>query len=345
MKKWTSVLAVVIAATTILSACGNKADTGTATGGEGSKDKKYTIKVANYYAPDHPQNVALREKFKPLVEELSGGSLKVEIFENNKLGGEKEFYTGVRNGTIEMGLPGMIMQADVPKMGTVEWPFLMKDFKHAKAVLEGPVGKEMTDELESLHGVKALAWSANGFRMVSSSKKVASMEDFKGLRLRMPNTPVFVKLGQLLGANVSPMPLSEVFTAMEQKVVDGQDNPIGVVKSSGFYEIQSHILESRHGFTPNVLIINQKLWNKLSPEQQKALEDAAKAYSDYEWQLSEESYETDKQFLIDKGMTFITPDDNFKNQMEASVQPIYEDYFSKYTWAKEMVDKIKAQAK
>lgn len=342
MKKLGIVLALSLATASLVSACGSKTDP--AAGNQASKGQSFTIKVANYYAADHPQNVALREKFKPMIEEKSGGTLKVEIYENNKLGGEKEFYTSVRNGTIEMGIPGMIMQADVPKMGVVEWPFLMKDFKHAKAVLDSPIGKELTDELESKHGVHALAWSVNGFRMVSSNRQIASMSDFKGFRLRMPNTPVFVKLGQLLGANVSPMPLSEVFTALEQKVIDGQDNPIGVVKSSGFYEVQSHILESRHGFTPNILIVNQKFWEKLSPEQKKVVEEASKAYADFEWKLSEESYESDKKFLMDKGMKFVTPDDKFKSEMERAVQPIYEDYYSKYPWAKEMIEKIKKQA-
>ncbi|MBS4212792.1 TRAP transporter substrate-binding protein [Neobacillus rhizophilus] len=350
MKKWSMILAVILMITTVLAACGGKTDQASGNKdsnkeSEGSKDKSYTIKVANYYAIDHPQNVALQEKFKPLVEEKSGGSLKVEIYENNKLGGEKEFYTGVRNGTIEMGIPGMIMQADVPKMGVVERPFLLRDFKHAKEVLNGPIGKEMTDELEKVHGVHALAWSANGFRMVSSNREVASMKDFKGLRLRMPNTPVFVELGQALGANVSPMPLSEVFTAMEQKVVDGQDNPIGVVKSSGFYEVQSHILESRHGFTPNVLIVNQAFWKKLSPNQKKAVEEAAKEYADYEWKLSEESYESDKKFLQGKGMKFVTPDEKFMSEMEKAVQPMYESYYKEFPWAKEMVEKIKQQGK
>ncbi|EKN65631.1 TRAP dicarboxylate transporter subunit DctP [Neobacillus bataviensis LMG 21833] len=344
MKKLGIVLALFLVFGSILAACGKKEET-VSKETTASKDKSYTIKLANYYAPDHPQNVALLEKFKPLVEEKSGGTLKVEIFENNKLGGEKDFYTAVRNGTVEMGLPGMIMQADVPKMGVIEWPFLLNDFNHAKTVLDGPIGKELTDELAAKHGVHPLVWSANGFRMVSSSKEVASMADFKGLRLRMPNTPVFVKLGQLLGANVSPMPLSEVFTALEQKVVDGQDNPIGVVKSSGFYEVQSHILESRHGFTPNILIINQKFWDKLSDKQRKAIEEAAKEYSDFEWKLSEESYEADKKFLKEKGMKFITPDDKFKKQMADAVQPIYEDYYKEYPWAKEMVEKIKETGK
>lgn len=301
-----------------------------------------TIKVANYFAADHPQNIALKEKFKPLVEKSSNGTMKVDIFENNKLGGEQQFYTGVRNGTIEMGLPGMIMQADVPKMGVPEWPFLLRNFKHAKAVLEGPIGKELSESLEQTHGVHVLAWTVNGFRMFSTNRKVASMQDFKGLRMRMPNTPVFVKLGQALGANVSPMPLSEVFTALEQKVVDGQDNPIAVVRSSGFFEVQSHILESRHAFTPNVLIVSSKFWNKLTPEQKKIVEDAAKAYADYQWQLSESGYEADKKFLQEKKLTFVTPDANFLQQMEAAAQPIYTDYYAKYSWAKDLVARVKA---
>lgn len=301
-----------------------------------------TIKVANYFGAEHPQNVALKEKFKPLVEKNSNGTMKVDIFENNKLGGEQQFYTGVRNGTIEMGLPGMIMQADVPKMGVSEWPFLLRDFKHAKAVLQGPIGQEMAAELEKTHGVHVLAWSVNGFRMFSTSKPVLKYDDFKNIRMRMPNTPVFVKIGKELGMTVSPMPLSEVFTAMEQKVVDGQDNPIATVRASGFYEVQTHILESAHVFSPNVLIVSSKLWTKLNADQKKIIEDAAKAYADYQWQLAENSYEADKKFLQEKKMTFVTPDAAFRKQMEAAMDPVYADYYAKYPWAKDLVVKIKA---
>ena len=342
MKKMAvAALSVFLGASVLLTGCGG----GGKPAAEAPKEQNLTIKVATYYAADHPQNVALRDKLKPVVEEKSKGTLKVEVFENNKLGGEQQFYTGVRNGTIEMGVPGMIMQADVPKMGVPEWPFLLKDFKHAKAVLTGPIGQELAEDLEKTHGVKVLAWSVNGFRMFSTNRAVASMEDFKGLRLRMPNTPVFVTIGQQLGATVSPMPLSEVFTAMEQKVVDGQDNPIGVVRSSGFYEVQNHILESRHGFTPNVLIVSKKFWDKLSDNQKKVVEEGAKAYADYQWELSEKSYESDKQFLMSKGMKFITPDAAFKQKMVDAMKPIYDDYYSKYPWAKDMVAKVNAAAK
>lgn len=341
---------VVLAASLLLSGCGSSSEKPTAGGAsEGEKPaaeaKTHTIKVANYFATDHPQNVALREKFKPLVEEKSGGTLKVEIFDNSKLGAEKEFYDGVRNGTIEMGVPGLIMQADIEKMAVPEWPFLFKDYEHVQKVLNGPIGEELTADLESKHGVKPLAWSANGFRMFSSNKTIASPDEFKGLRLRMPNIPNYIKLGELLGANVTPMPISEVFTALEQKVVDGQDNPIATLKASGWHEVQSDVLESKHMFSPNIYIINSKFFNSLTPEQQKAIEEAAKESAAHEFELMKQSYEADKKFLEENGIKFTTPDAQFTEAMEAKAQPLYDEIFAKYPWAKEMVEKIKAEAK
>lgn len=348
MKKTMATLSSFLLATSlVLAGCaggGGGNASGTA-GSGGTAGKPHVLKVANYFATDHPQNVALREKFKPMVEEKSGGSLQVQIYDNSKLGAEKEFYDGVRNGTIEMGIPGLIMQADVPKMAVGEWPFLFKDFAHAKKVLEGPIGKEMTDEMESKHGVHALAWSANGFRMFSSNRPIASVNDFQGMRIRMPNIPNYIKLGQLLGANITPMPISEVFTALEQKVVDGQDNPIATLKASGWYEVQTDVLESKHMFSPNLYIINGKLWSQLTPEQQRILEEAAKAAADYEWELLEKSYEDDKKFLQEKGIRFTTPDESFRQAMETAAGPLYDEIYQTYPWAKEMVEKIKAEAK
>ncbi|WP_019120756.1 TRAP transporter substrate-binding protein [Brevibacillus massiliensis] len=348
MKKALTILSgLLLTAAIFLSGCGGqKPASGSAGEGGGEKPaKKHILKVANYFATDHPQNVALREKFKKIVEEKSGGTLQVQIYDNSKLGAEKEFYDGVRNGTIELGVPGLIMQADIAKMAAGEWPFLFKDFAHAKKVFQGPIGEEMAGELESKHGVHPLAWSANGFRMFSSNRTIAGMDDFKGLRIRMPNIPNYIKLGQLLGANVTPMPISEVFTALEQKVVDGQDNPIATLKASGWYEVQSDVLESRHMFSPNIYIINAKLWNQLTADQQKIIEEAAKVSADYEWELLEKSYEDDKKFLLEKGIRFTEPDDAFKREMEAAVQPLYDEIYQEHPWAREMVEKIKAEAK
>lgn len=340
---FTVISSLALVASLALAGCGTSKSTDSA--GGGTTAQTYTVKIANYFAYDHPQNIALREKFKPMVEKNSNGTLKVEIYENSKLGAEKEFYDGVRNGTIEMGIPGMIMQADIPKMAIPELPFLFKSFAHAKTVLNGPLGKEVSSDLEAKQGVGVLAWSANGFRMVSSNRSITSMEDFKGFRIRMPNIPNYIALGKSWGANVTPLPISEVFSALEQKVVDGQDNPIATLRASGWYEVQKNVLESRHMFSPNVYIVNKKFWDKLTPDQQKALEDASLAAADYEWQLLEKNEADDKKFLAEKGLKFHTPNAQFLGQMESAAQPIYEEFYKKNPSSKELIEKIKAEAK
>ncbi|MCM3790095.1 TRAP transporter substrate-binding protein [Domibacillus indicus] len=336
-KTFLGVLAASVTSAMILAGCNGSEEA--ASGGGQTK----TIKVANYFAEDHPQNIALKEKFKTMVEEESGGQLKVQIYANSTLGAEKEFYDGVRNGTIEMGIPGLIMQADIPKMGVPEWPFLFRDFEHVKNVLNGPIGEEITADLEPKHGVTPLAWSANGFRMFSSNRTIESMEDFDGLRLRMPNIPNYIKLGESLGANVSPLPISEVFTALEQKVVDAQDNPIATLRNSAYYEVQTDVLESKHMFSPNIYIINTKFFNGLTKEQQDIIQNAAKEAAEYEFDLLEKSYEEDKNFLEENGIKFTTPDEKFAKEMEEAAKPVYDDAFKENEWAEELVEKIKAE--
>lgn len=312
--------------------------------GDGEVKEVTTIKVANYFAEDHPQNIALREKFKPLVEENSGGTLKVEIYPNSQLGAEQEFYDGVRNGTIEMGIPGMIMQSTISKLGVPEWPFLFENYEHVKKVFNGPIGEELVEDLESIHGVKALAWSANGFRMFSSNKTIASIKDFSGLRLRMPNIPNYIELGKNLGANVTHLAISEVFTGLEQNVIDGQDNPIATVKASGWYEVQTDILESNHMFSPNLYIINLDFWNGLTPEQQEIIQESATISADYEFTIMEQSYEADKQYLEENDLKFTTPDDTFRKAMIDTTVPMYDKFNSEYDWAEDLVERIKAEA-
>jgi TRAP-type transport system periplasmic protein len=196
-----------------------------------------------------------------------------------------------------------------------------------------------------VHGVKPLAWSANGFRMFSSNKKIESMDDFDGLRIRMPNIPNYITLGKLLGANVTPLPISEVFSALEQKVVDGQDNPIATLRASGWYEVQSDVLESKHMFSPNIYIINSNFYKSLTKEQQKIIEEAAKESAAYEFDLLEKSYEDDKKFLQEHKITFTTPSEELSKKMEEAAQPLYEEIYKENTWAKDLVERIKKEAK
>lgn len=337
MKRHASVAATGAALLALsLSACG---DSGSAESGNGSAaGGGGEIKIAHYFAENHHQNVALKEVFKPMVEENT--DLTVEIFPNNELGAEAQYTNSLRSGTVEMAVAGMGLQTAAPKIGVVEWPFLFEDFDHAQEVLEGDVGDELAQEFEDLD-VKLLAWTANGFRAVSSNKLIDSMDDFKGLRLRMPDIPIYVSTGKALGANVQPMAISEVFTALEQGVIDGQDNPIATLRASGWYEVQSHVLDSRHMFSPNVYLINLDFWNGLSAEDQAAVQEAADAASERQWELARESVEEDMAFLKEEGLVFTVPDESFRKDMVEAVEPVYEDLYKQYDWAEGYVERIR----
>ncbi|RAK22069.1 tripartite ATP-independent transporter DctP family solute receptor [Anoxybacillus vitaminiphilus] len=336
--KWLAVILAVMLA--VVSGCGQK-QTGN-NGKSSDKDGVKTIKIAHYFAADHPQNIALKEKFKPMVEEKTNGKIKVEIYEANKLGDEASFTNGVRNGTIEMAIAGMGLQTAQPKIGVVEWPYLFKDYEHARKVLNGEVGEEIKEEFRKL-GVEPIGWTVNGFRVVSANRPIKSMDDFKGFRLRMPNVPIFVETGKAMGANVTPMALSEVFTALEQKVIDGQENPYLTLKANGWYEVQSHVIETNHMFSPNVYLINKKLFDGFDKETQEIILEAAKASADYQWELALKAENEVKDFLKKEGLEIIVPDREFRSQLEKSVEPVYEKLYKQYDWAEELVKKIREQ--
>ncbi|MDK2878009.1 MAG: TRAP-type transport system periplasmic protein [Thermoanaerobacteraceae bacterium] len=344
-KKLLSLLALLLTLTLILTACSGKTgNQGQSAAGDKTGDKTYKIKVAAYFAYDHPQIVAMREKFKKIVEEESGGKITVEIYENNKLGSEEQFIDGVRNGTIEMAISGLLISKDYPIIGMLEMPYLFRDYDHAYKALEEPgeIGKEMVKDMPDKLGVRVLDFTANGFRVISSNRVIKKFEELKGLKLRIPNAPRFIKFAEAIGANPVPMPLSEVFTALEQKAIDGQENPYATLRASSFYEVQKGVLDSRHMFSPNIYIINEKFWQSLGPDLQKVVEKAAKESAKYEWQLLKESESADIDFLKQKGLEVVYPDEEFKNKLIESQKPVQQWFFDTLPGSKEIYEKIQA---
>lgn len=318
----------------LLSACGS----------DNASESK-TIKVANFYGADHRVNVVLEEKFKKLVEEKSNGSLKVELYPNNQLGGEEAIYQATIGGSIEIGVLSVIMESEVPKIGLFTLPFLFKDFDHAKAVLESEVSEDIKNQLEENTGLKHLGYGVNGYRVFSSTKPLKSMEDFKGYRVRMPNVPQMMAIGKALGATVEPLPMSELFTGLEQGVIDGQENPYSTIHSSGFYEVQNHILHSNHEFLPNNIVANMNFWNGLSEEQQEIVQEAMNETLAYTWELAVQEEVEEMEFLEGKGLEITIPDEKFKGEMIEATNSVYEDFYKKNSWGEETVNKIKDLAK
>ncbi|GIP62807.1 hypothetical protein J32TS6_13620 [Virgibacillus pantothenticus] len=320
----------------LLIACGSD--------NEESGKGEQTLKIAHYFAESHPQHIALEEEFVPAVEEGTNGRFKVEIYPNSQLGAEEEFTNGVRNGSIQMVIAGMGLQSASPKIGALEWPFLFSNYDEARNALNGDAGTEIKEEFRELN-VEPLEWTVNGFRVISSNRAIESIEDFQGLQLRMPDFDMFVRTGEALGVSVQPMPLSEVFTALEQGVIDGQENPYATLKESGFYEVQSHVLESNHMFSPNIYLMNAEFFDAQDEQTQEVIRNAAKKAADYQWELAIESKEKIKQELEAEGMTIIEPSEEFRQAMVEAMNPLYEKLYEEYDWAEELKNTIEASKK
>ncbi|MCG8482115.1 MAG: TRAP transporter substrate-binding protein [Clostridia bacterium] len=335
-KKIVSVLLIVTLLLT-LGGCG-KNEQGEVGGTPSEKTIK--IKIANWYAIDHPQNIAL-EKFKELVETNSDKQIEVQIYPNSQLGSEDTFIDSVKKGSVEMGVPGIMISKDAPSIAVAEIPFLFDSWEHARKVLQGSLGDEIVKDLIPKAGVRNLAWTVNGFREISSNREISKFEDFEGLRLRVPNVPYYVEMAKALNTNPIAMPFSELFTALEQKVVDGQDNPYSTVKASKIYEVQSHMLETRHIFSPNLWVINEEFYQSLSEENQNIIIDAAKEAADLNWELSIRKDLEDKESLEEAGIKIITPDEAFKKKLIESQAPVYQWFYDKYPGMEDLAERIR----
>ncbi len=206
-------------------------------------------------------------------------------------------------------------------------------------MLESPVANEIGQKMET-YGIKLLAYGMNGFRVISSNKRLEKFDDFKGLRLRVPLNSLFVDWAKAMNINPQSMPLSEVFTALEQKVIDGQENPYMLIKDSGLYEVQKYIIQSNHIFSPGLLQISLKMWNKIPKEDQVIFQKAAKLYQEKEWELAIEKESEVKEYLTKHGNEVIVPNESFKTDMISASKSLYDDFYKKYDWAKDIVQKI-----
>jgi tripartite ATP-independent transporter DctP family solute receptor len=228
------------------------------------------------------------EKFKELAEAQSNGQIKVELFPDGKLGHDRDLTEGMKLGTIQMGMIGVEPLTTIaPKLKAINLPFLFTDRDSAYKVLDGDLGAEMVADLPEKQGVRVLGFFENGFRNVTNSKKeVLTPADLQGLKIRTPQSPVSLSIFKALGANPTPMSFGELYTALEQGTVDGQENPLSLIHSAKFYEVQKFVSLTGHIYSPMVLTISEKAWSELSPELQKVVQAAADEAKAYERKLS-----------------------------------------------------------
>lgn len=305
--------------------------------------EKITIKFAMVNAASHPAPTAMKEVFKPMVEKETGGRVEVQLFTDAQLGGEKDELEQVRLGTIQMTYISPLIASVEPKVNIFDLPFLFKDYAHVDKVIDGPLGQEVVKDLPQKAGIRSLAIMENGFRKISNSKRaINGLEDIKGLKLRVPEAPMSIAIMKALGANTVAMAFPEVYGALQQGVIDGQENAYEVWTSSKLYEVQKFGAETNHMWGAFFILTNEKWFSGLPKDIQDAVSKAAQAAAKEERRLLREKEANNEKLLREKGLTMTKPpfDPLFK-----AVQPVYADFHMKYPNYKDLVEKIIAAGK
>lgn len=221
--------------------------------------------------------------FAEQVEKASGGKMKVRTIGAAALGPDTQMQQALIGGAQEMMVGSTATLVGITKeMALWDTPFLFNNVKEADAVLDGPIGQKVMDKLQD-KGLVGLAYWENGFRNLTNSKRpVTKLEDLNDVKLRVMQNNVYLDSFKLLGANAVPMPFSELFSALETKTVDGQENPYNTILSSKFYEVQKYLSVTNHVYSPWIVTVSKKWWDGLSKTEQKILLDAARVSRDFE---------------------------------------------------------------
>lgn len=261
-----------------------------------------------------------------LLKERTKGELSLDVYHSSQLGSERDAIEGVTMGTLEMSLVSSAPLANFTKTFMVfDLPFIITDREKAYKWMDGPDGQAILKSLEKQNMVGLSIWE-NGFRMLSNSKlAVKNPQDAKGLKIRLMENPVHMATFKTLGAYPTPMPFGELFTALQQKTVDGQENPLVIIYTSKFYEVNKYVTLTGHFYSPAILIINKPVWDKLSPEHRAIMTKSIAEARDWERNFSKEGEAKLVADLKKGGAEVIEVD---KAAWAKVLAPVYKDFES-----------------
>lgn len=329
MVKRTALLLVVVMLLSVFAAgCGGQKQA-PAPSAEKKDDaqKTYTIKLAYVVAETQSTHIAARDVFKKYVEEKSDGRIKVELYPNGQLGGDRQAIEAVQLGTIQMTIPAAaVLSGFEPKFQVFDLPFLFKSKDAAYKALDGELGKKLSDMLIPL-GLKNLVYGENGYRHTSNNKgPITKPEDLKGLKIRTMENPVHMATFKALGANPTPISFGELYTALQQKTVDAQENPIPLVFTSKFFEVQKYYSLTGHVYAATVVLINNDFFNSLPQDLQNIIIEGAEKYKDEQRKLSDQQDKEMLDGLSKAGMQIneLTPEQ--KQAFIEATLPVYDQF-------------------
>jgi TRAP-type transport system periplasmic protein len=268
-------------------------------------------------------------KFKELVESRTEGRYRISIFPHGQLAGQvqRTELEMVQTGVIDMSLESSILLSLIEKrMSVLSMPWMFQSYSHADSILGGSLGREILDLLPKKNLV-GLAYGANGFRQLTNNRgPVKNPADIKGLKIRIPAIKMYIEVFKLLGSDPSSMNFGELFTALAQGTMDGQENPIAVIYSSRLYEVQKYLTLWNYSYDPIILCINRKRWESFSPEIQGIFLQCASEAMEYERAQVAGGEQAALDSLAAKGMKINSLDVNSLENFKFLVQPIYTEY-------------------
>ena len=288
-----------------------------------------TVLKMNISIPQNSHYGNAVDAFAREIEKSTQGRYKIQNFYAAALGAERESVEAVQLGTLDLTLTstGPIPNF-VPEVSILDIPFLMRDYAHARAVLDGPIGQEMLAKFDA-KGFKALIWGENGFRHMTNSKRpVHTPADLKGLKLRTMENPIHIQAYKGFGLIPTPMAISEVFTALQQGTVDGQENPISSIQGQKFDQVQKHLSLTGHVYSPAVILMNKGQWDKLpAPDKQAFLASAKEAVKANRTRI-EEDERNGVAYFRSKGMEVV--DNVDKSKFQDALKPVFAEFSKKF---------------
>ena len=278
------------------------------------------------------------DTFAKEVEARTNGRYKIQTFYAGALGAERESVEGVQLGTLDLTMTSTgPLPNFVPEVAILDIPFLFRDYAHARAVLDGPIGQDLLQKFPP-KGLVALGWGENGFRHMTNSKRPVNVpDDLNGLKMRTMENPIHIQAYKQFGILPTPMAFTEVFTALQQGTVDGQENPLSVITAAKLDQVQKNLSLTGHVYSPAVILINNGQWDKLSAADKQAFNDAAKEAVKANRARIDDDERKAVTDLRAKGMQVVENVD--KAKFQAALGPTFTEFGKKF--GQENIDRIR----
>ncbi len=293
------------------------------------------LRLGSHLANDHSV-VKTAMKLAEIVAAKSGGKIEIKVFPNSTIGDQRALVEGMQFGTIDMSINDAgYLSNFAPRWGICDLPYLWKDYDHVRKVEDGDIGKLLQADLLA-KGVRSLGWMDSAFRNVYLSREVKSVKEFKGIKLRVPESPVYVKTFQAMGVNPTVIPWGEVYTAVQTKVVEGFEQPAEAAYTSKMYEVTKYMIMTGHIYTVLSINISELVWKTLNAEQKRIIAESAAEASAYGRQLAEKLDGEALAGLYKNGVKKVEVN---KAEFQAAVSSVWKEYGDKYG-ANDLIQKI-----